>query len=295
MNAAPIPLVDLAAQHAEISEEVTQGFARVFASTAFILGPEVAAFEQAFAAACGVAHCVGVANGTDAIELTLRALGIGKGDEVLVPANTFIATALGVVRAGAVPVPVDCDRTFLLDPRRIEERVTARTRAVLPVHLCGQRADMEAIGETAAAHRLVVAEDAAQSQGARRHGRGCGGFGEAAAASFYPGKNLGAYGDAGAVLSRDGEVAARLRRLRNWGSERKYHHPEIGFNSRLDTLQAVVLAAKLRRLGGWNAARRQAAARYDQLLGDLEASGSPPHPARQRACLPSLRGARGAA
>jgi dTDP-4-amino-4,6-dideoxygalactose transaminase len=187
-----------------------------------------------------------------------------------VPANTFIATALGVVRAGAVPVPVDCDRTFLLDPRRIEERLTARTRAILPVHLFGQMADMEAIGEIAAARRLAVAEDAAQSQGARRHGRGCGGFGEAAATSFYPGKNLGAYGDAGAVLSRDGEVAARLRRLRNWGSERKYHHPEIGFNSRLDTLQAVVLAAKLRRLEGWNAARRQAAARYDELLGDLE-------------------------
>ena len=269
MSEAPIPLVDLQAQHAEIEEEVARGFAQVFAASAFILGGEVAAFEQAFAAHCGVTHCVGVANGTDAIELTLRALGLGQGDEVLVPANTFIATALGVVRAGARPVPVDCDGYFLMDPRRIEERLTARTRAILPVHLFGQMADMEAIGEIAAAHRLLVIEDAAQSQGARRNGRGSGGFGEAAATSFYPGKNLGAYGDAGAVLTGSDETAARVRRLRNWGSERKYHHPEIGFNSRLDTIQAVVLAAKLRRLDGWNTARRQAAARYDQLLGGL--------------------------
>lgn len=265
----PIPLVDLAAQHAEIAAEVTSGFARVCAETAFILGGEVAAFERAFADHCGVAHCVGVGNGTDAIELAVRALGLGRGDEVLVPANTFIATALGVLRAGAWPVPVEPDRHFLLDPRRIEERLTPRTRAIVPVHLFGQLADLEAVGEIAAAHRLEVVEDAAQSQGARRNGRGCGGFGAAAATSFYPGKNLGAYGDGGAVLTGDGEIAARLRRLRNLGSEQKYHHPEIGFNSRLDTLQAVVLSAKLRRLDGWNAARRRAAACYDELLGGL--------------------------
>jgi dTDP-4-amino-4,6-dideoxygalactose transaminase len=269
VSAASIPLVDLKAQHAEIEEEVTRGFARVCAETAFIFGGEVAAFEKAFAGYCGVAHCVGVANGTDAIELVARALGLGEGDEVLVPANTFIATALGLLRAGARPVLVDCDSYFLMDPGRMEERLTARSRAVLPVHLFGQMADMEAIGEAAAAHGLLVIEDAAQSQGARRNGRGSGGFGEAAATSFYPGKNLGAYGDAGAVLTRDDEIAARLRRLRNWGSERKYHHPEVGFNSRLDTLQAVVLTAKLRRLDDWNAARRLAAARYDELLADV--------------------------
>jgi dTDP-4-amino-4,6-dideoxygalactose transaminase len=268
---APVPLVDLLAQHREIEQEVAAGFARVFAETAFILGDEVAEFERAFAAHCGVEHCVGVGNGTDAIELVVRALGLGRDDEVLVPANTFIATALGVLRAGVSPVPVDCDRDFLLDPRRIEQRLTPRTRAILPVHLFGQLADMEAIGEIAAAHRLLVIEDAAQSQGARRNGRGSGGFGAAAATSFYPGKNLGAYGDGGAVLTRDGKLAARLRQLRNWGSEQKYHHPEIGFNSRLDSLQAVVLAAKLRRLDGWNAARRQAAARYGELLAGLDA------------------------
>jgi dTDP-4-amino-4,6-dideoxygalactose transaminase len=269
LSEAPIPLVDLKAQHAEIEEEIMRGFARVCAETAFILGGEVAAFERAFAAYCGVAHCIGVANGTDAIELVARALGLGEGAEVLVPANTFIATALGLLRAGVRPVLVDCDSYFLMQPGRMEERLTARTRAVLPVHLFGQMADMEAIGEIAAAHGLLVLEDAAQSQGARRNGRGSGSFGAAAATSFYPGKNLGAYGDAGAVLTAQEETASRVRRLRNWGSDRKYYHPEIGFNSRLDTLQAVVLAAKLRRLDAWNAARRQAAARYDELLGGL--------------------------
>jgi dTDP-4-amino-4,6-dideoxygalactose transaminase len=269
MNEAAIPLVDLKAQHAEIAEEVMRGFERVCAETAFILGGEVAAFEQAFAAHCGVAHCIGVGNGTDALELALRALGIGPGDEVIVPANTFIATALAVHRAGARPVLADCDGSFLLDPGKIEERISPRTRALLPVHLCGQMADMEAIGAIARDRGLLVLEDAAQSQGARRNGRGSGGFGAAAASSFYPGKNLGAYGDAGAVLSDDDEVAARVRKLRNWGSEQKYHHPEIGFNSRLDTLQAVVLSAKLRRLDAWNAARQRAAARYDALLAGL--------------------------
>jgi dTDP-4-amino-4,6-dideoxygalactose transaminase len=268
-STGPIPLVDLAAQHAEIAAEVAAGFARVCAETAFILGPEVAAFERAFAAYCGVAHCIGTGNGTDSIELMARAAGLGPGDEVLVPANTFIATALGVLRAGARPVPVDCDRCFLMDPGQLERSVTPRTRAVLPVHLFGQIADMEAIGEIAAAHRLLVLEDAAQSQGARRHGRR-GGFGAAAATSFYPGKNLGAYGDAGAVLTASAELDQRVRKLRNLGSERKYDHPEIGFNSRLDTLQAVVLQAKLRRLDAWNAARRQAAARYDELLAGEE-------------------------
>ena len=273
MSAGPIPLVDLKAQHAEIADEVAAGFARVIADTAFILGPAVREFEAAFARCCGTAHCLGVANGTDAIELVLRALDVGAGDEVIVPANTFIATALGVVRAGARPVLVDCDAYQLLDPARVEAAVTPRTRALLPVHLFGQMADMEAlaeIAEIAGRRGLILLEDAAQSQGARRHGRPAGSLGLAAATSFYPGKNIGAYGDAGAVLTSSDEIASRLRRLRNWGSETKYHHPEIGFNSRLDTLQAVVLAAKLKRLEAWNAARRQAAARYDELLGGLE-------------------------
>lgn len=264
-----IPLVDLAAHHAEIAQEVSAGFARVISGTAFILGPDVAEFEEAFARYCGVAHCVGVANGTDAIEMVMRALGIGPGSEVIVPANTFIATALGVVRAGARPVLVDCDEHHLLDPDRIEEAVTPRTRAILPVHLFGQMADVEVIGEIAARRGLPMIEDAAQSQGASRNGRRSGNFGAAAATSFYPGKNIGAYGDAGAIVTGAEEIASRLRKLRNWGSERKYHHPEIGFNSRLDTLQAVVLSAKLKRLDAWNEARRQAAARYDQLLAGI--------------------------
>jgi dTDP-4-amino-4,6-dideoxygalactose transaminase len=271
MSGPQIPLVDLKAQHAEIAGEVAEGFARVIEDTAFVLGPQVREFEAAFARFCEVPHCVGVANGTDAIELTVRALGLGTGDEVIVPANTFIASALGVVRAGARPVIVDCDEYQLLDPARIEASIGPRTRAVLPVHLFGQIADMEAIAEVAAARGLAVIEDGAQSQGARRNGRPSGAFGVAAATSFYPGKNIGAYGDAGAVVTASDEIAGHLRKLRNWGSETKYHHPEIGFNSRLDTLQAVVLSAKLKRLDAWNQARRRAAARYDQLLAGVEA------------------------
>lgn len=264
-----IPLVDLKAQHAEIAEEVSSGFAKVIAETSFILGPAVREFEEAFARYCGTTHCIGVANGTDAIELTVRALGIGPGDEVIVPANTFIASALGVVRAGAKPVLVDCDAFQLLDPGKIEAAVTSRTRAILPVHLFGQMANMEAILEVAAGRSLPVIEDGAQSQGAKHHGRPSGSFGVAAATSFYPGKNIGAYGDGGAVVTSSDEMAGHLRKLRNWGSEQKYHHPEIGFNSRLDTLQAVVLSAKLKRLDAWNEARRQAAARYDELLSGI--------------------------
>jgi dTDP-4-amino-4,6-dideoxygalactose transaminase len=266
----PIPLVDLKAQHAEISGEISSGFERVIGATSFILGPAVREFEEAFARYCGTAHCVGVANGTDAIELTARALGIGPGDEVVVPANTFIASALGVVRAGATPVLVDCDAFQLLDPGKIEAAMTPRTRAILPVHLFGQMANMEAILEVAAAREIPVIEDGAQSQGAKRHGRPSGSFGIAAATSFYPGKNIGAYGDGGAVVTSSDEIAGHLRKLRNWGSETKYHHPEIGFNSRLDTLQAVVLSAKLKRLDAWNEARRRAAARYGELLSGID-------------------------
>ncbi len=265
--ASPVPLVDLAAQHAQVSHEVAAGWAGVLAHTAFVNGPQVAAFEAEFAAFSEVAHCVGVGNGTDAIELALRALGIGPGDECVLPVNTFIATAEAVARTGATPVLVDCvEDTALIDVDAVAAAIGPRTRAVLPVHLYGQPAPVELIRPLARGVGAAVVEDAAQAQGARRYGVPAGGLGDVAATSFYPGKNLGAYGDAGAVLSSDGELADRVRLLREHGSPRKYEHTELGFNSRLDTLQAVVLSAKLRRLEGWNAARRAAAARYDELL-----------------------------
>ena len=267
-----IPLVDLKAQHQEVAEEVQRGLAQVLEKTAFVLGPQVAEFEGAFARFSGVSHCVGVANGTDALELAVRAAGLGPGDEVIVPANTFIATALAVARAGATPVLVDVDpRYHLIDVAQVAQRIGPRTRALLPVHLYGQLAPMEALAEVARARNLRLLEDAAQAQGARRNGVGAGGFGLVTGTSFYPGKNLGAYGDAGAVLTNSAELAAKVRALRNYGSEVKYHHPELGFNSRLDTFQAVVLLAKLGRLAAWNDARRQAARRYDELLRALPA------------------------
>ena len=271
-----IPPVDLRFQHLAIADEVARGFAAIFDKTAFILGPAVKEFEEAYAAFIGARHCVGVANGTDALELALRAAGTDADAEVLLPANTFIATALAVVRSGARPVLVDCDPEYhLLDVEQAAARATKRTRFLMPVHLYGQMAPVEKVEALARSHDLMVIEDAAQAQGARRHGRSAGVCGLAAGTSFYPGKNLGAYGDAGAVTTDSDEIAGRLRALRNYGSEVKYHHPEIGFNSRLDTLQAVVLNAKLKHLGGWNEARRAAARRYDELLADLPAVRTP--------------------
>ena len=270
MSADGIPLVDLAAQHREVADEVRSGMARVMDSSSFILGRDVAEFEAAFAAFSEVRHCIGVANGTDALELALRALGVGAGDEVILPANTFIATAAAVIRAGATPVLVDCDPVpQLIDVAQVAAKVTPRTKVILPVHLFGQVARVEELLALAEMRGIAVVEDAAQAQGARRHGTTAGGFGIAAGTSFYPGKNLGAYGDGGAVLTSSDEVARKLRALRNYGSEVKYSHPEIGFNSRLDTLQAVVLQAKLRRLAAWNEARRDAARRYHALLAEL--------------------------
>jgi dTDP-4-amino-4,6-dideoxygalactose transaminase len=267
---ANIPLVDLAAQHRQIADEVARGFAGILETTSFILGKEVKQFEEAFAAFVGAKHCIGVGNGTDALELALRASGIGPGDEVILPANTFIATPLAVARAGATPVLVDCDSVhYTLDVEQVAAKVTSRTRAVMPVDLYGQVAPMEKLEHLAKKHGLKIIEDAAQAQGAKRNGRGAGTFGDVAGTSFYPGKNLGAYGDAGAVTTDSDEVAAKVRALRNYGSEVKYHHPETGFNSRLDTLQAAVLLAKLKRLAGWNQQRREAAARYGELLRDV--------------------------
>jgi dTDP-4-amino-4,6-dideoxygalactose transaminase len=262
-----IPLVDLSVQHAQIADEVEAGFADVLATGDFVGGKAVAAFEQEYADFVGARSCVGVANGTDALEMALRASGIGSGDQVVVPANTFIATAEAVVRAGARPVFVDVDDdALLIDPELVTDALTDRTRALIAVDLYGQVAPFEQLPSTLAERRIVVVEDGAQSQGALRDGTPAGRFGHIAATSFYPGKNLGAYGDAGAVVTDDDEVAQHVRLLGGHGSSSKYRHSHFGFNSRLDTLQAVVLRAKLRRLSEWNAERRAAAAVYDDLL-----------------------------
>jgi len=267
-----IPLADLAAQHAAVAEEIAEGWRHVLARTSFIAGPQVAEFESEYATFVGTRHCVGTGNGTDAIEIALRALGVGAGDECIIPANTFIATAEAVSRAGATPVLVDCadDGTYLIDTDAVEAALTSRTRAIIPVHLYGQAAPVERLLSLAENVGAWVVEDAAQSHGARRADKSAGALGHVAATSFYPGKNLGAYGDAGAALTDSDELAARMRMIRDHGSRHKYEHEVIGLNSRLDTLQAVVLSAKLRRLAGWNAARQAAARRYDALLSHAE-------------------------
>jgi dTDP-4-amino-4,6-dideoxygalactose transaminase len=267
---SPIPLVDLGAQRDQIQDEVAAGWEQVLARTAFINGPAVGAFEQEYAQFLGAQHVIGVGNGTDAIELALRALGVGHGDEAIIPANTFIATAEAVARAGATPVLVDCtEDTALLDPSKVAAAVTERTKVVIPVHLYGQAAEVEKIRAVLPAG-LPILEDAAQSQGATRNGVPAGVLGDIAATSFYPGKNLGAYGDAGAVITNSDELAEQIGLLRDHGSPRKYEHTVLGFNSRLDTLQAVVLSAKLKRLDGWNAARRRAAENYSTLLKGVD-------------------------
>ena len=265
-----VPFVDLASQHAEIAAEVEAGIAAVFAATAFVDGPPVADFEHQYASFVDVDHCVGVANGTDALELALRAAGVGPEGEVVIPANTFIATAEAVSRIGAVPVLVDCDdERLLIDPEQVQDAMTDRTQAVVAVHLFGQLAPMERLAQVCGDAGVPLVEDAAQSQGARLGGRGAGALGTVAATSFYPGKNLGAAGDAGAVTTDDATIAAEVRRLRNHGSSTRYVHDVIGMNSRLDTVQAVYLRAKLDRLEKWNELRVRAAARYDRLLADV--------------------------
>lgn len=266
----PVPFVDLAGQHDEIADDLTRSWARVLESGAFIGGPEVRAFEAEFARFCGRTACVGVGNGTDAVEIALRGLGIGAGHEVVVPVNTFVATAEAVVRCGARPVFVDCDAdTLLIDPEQAAAAIGPRTRAVIGVDLYGQIAPFDALAEVVRpASRVPVefVEDAAQSQGATRFGTGIGGGVAAAATSFYPGKNLGAYGDAGGIVTDDARLAERMRQIANHGGSQRYEHRVLGLNSRLDALQAGVLRLKLERLAGWNAARRAAADRYDALL-----------------------------
>jgi dTDP-4-amino-4,6-dideoxygalactose transaminase len=262
-----VPFVDLAALHRASRPGLDAAYARVLASSRFILGPECAAFEREFAAYCGVEHCVGVGNGLDALHLVLRGYGIGPGDEVIVPAHTFIATWLAVTYAGATPVPVDVrPEYYTLDVDRLPAAITVRTRAVIPVHLYGQPADMDPIVELARRHGLKVIEDAAQAHGARYRGRPAGSLGDAATFSFYPTKNLGALGDGGAVATNDAELARSLRRLRNYGSESKYGHEVAGFNSRLDEIQAALLRVKLPAVDGLNHERRRLAELYRQGL-----------------------------
>jgi dTDP-4-amino-4,6-dideoxygalactose transaminase len=262
-----IPLVDLRAQYQRLKDEINPAIQAVLDKCNFILGNEVAEFEQAFARFAGVRHGIGVSSGTEALHLALRAAGVGPGDEVITVANTFIATVLAITLTGATPVLVDCEAEgYEIDVNQIGPAVTERTKAIIPVHLYGQCADMDPIMELAARKNLMVIEDAAQSHGAEYKGRSAGSMGALGCFSFYPGKNLGAYGDGGIVVTDDDELAEKLRLLRNWGSVVKYHHPVVGFNSRLDTIQAAVLKVKLKHLPRWNEARRQCAHVYDELL-----------------------------
>jgi len=264
-----IPLVDLMGNFRSIEGELRAAIDRVLLSGQYIGGPEVERFETAYAQFIGTKHCVGVANGTDALELVIRALRLASNQSVLVPANSFVASALAVERARAKVKLVDCTEDSLLDVEACASRIDSSVKVVMPVHLFGQCAEMEKVEKLAKTHRLQVVEDAAQAQGARRWDRAAGTFGIAAGTSFYPGKNLGAFGDAGAVLTHDDAMAKQLRALRNYGSEVKYSHPETGFNSRLDPIQAAVLSVKLAHLAKWNQARVAAAARYHQLLAGV--------------------------
>lgn len=258
-----IPFLDLKTPHIELRTQLREAFDRVMSSGWYIQGDELNQFEQEFAQYCDAKHCIGVGNGLDALHLILRAYGIGDGDEVIVPSNTYIATWLAVSYAGAMPIPVEPDeRTYNLDPARIEAAITARTKAIMVVHLYGQPADMDAINAIAKVHNLKVIEDAAQAHGARYKGKRVGALGDAAGFSFYPGKNLGAIGDGGAVTTNDSELAEKIRMLGNYGSQIKYHNEIKGYNSRLDELQAAFLREKLKRLDAWNAQRKVVAAEY---------------------------------
>jgi dTDP-4-amino-4,6-dideoxygalactose transaminase len=269
-----IPFVDLQLQHQPLQTQIEEAVRGTIQRGDFILGQAVADFEAAFASACGVAYGIGVASGTDALALGLEACGIGAGDEVILPTNTFIATLIGVIHAGATPILVDCDpQTALIDFTAAEKAITPKTKAIVPVHLYGQMVSPRQLLDFASAHNLIVFEDAAQAHLAEREGYRAGSIGKAAAFSFYPSKNLGAIGDGGMVITNDEAIAQKMRSLRNYGCSRKYYHTEPGTNSRLDTLQAAVLNIKLPHLADWNQARNQAAQQYDALLKPLANSG----------------------
>ena len=274
-----IPLVDLQAQLRGIRPEIDAAIARVLDSGQFVLGDEVASFEREFAEYCGASEAVGVNSGTSALHLALLAAGIGQGDEVITVPFTFVATVSAIVYAGATPRFVDIEPTHCtMDVAAVEAAITPRTRAIIPVHLYGQPADMEPLLALARRHGLVVIEDAAQAHGAEYHGRRCGSIGDIAAFSFYPAKNLGACGEGGAVVTSNAEYASRMRVLRDWGQENKYEHRLKGFNYRMDAFQGAILRVKLRHLERWTEARRSRAALYDRLLSD-----SPVRPPAQRA------------
>ncbi len=264
-----IPLLDLKAQYRTIKSELDTAVIRVLENAQFILGPEVAAFEQEFAAYCGAAEAVGVNSGTSALHLALLAAGIGPGDEVITSPFTFVATAAAIVYTGARPVFVDIDpASFNIDVQRIEPAITPRTKAIMPVHLFGQPADMDPIMDIARRHGLVAIEDAAQSHGAEYKGRRAGSIGDMGCFSFYPGKNLGACGEGGAVVTNSAAYARKIRMLRDWGCERKYVHELKGYNYRMEGMQGAILRVKLRHLETWTETRRAHAARYGELLKD---------------------------
>lgn len=269
-----VPFVDLQIIHQPIQTDLEQAIATVLQRGDFVLGQALAEFESDFAAACGVQYGIGVACGTDAIALGLKACGIQPGDEVILPANTFIATLIGVERAGAIPVLVDCDRrTALMDLGAAEKAITSKTRALVPVHLYGQMVSPSQLRDLAKKYHLIILEDAAQAHLAETEGCRAGSIGAAAAFSFYPSKNLGGFGDGGMVVTSCPEVASKMRTLRNYGAPKKYLHTEIGTNSRLDTLQAAILKTKLPHLAQWNQWRNHAGARYDAALAPLETKG----------------------
>ena len=279
MSTSRIPFLDVGAAYAELREEIDAATRGVMSSGQFILGPEVSAFEEEFAAYCETRHAIGVGSGLDALRLILLGYDLGPGDEVVVPSNTFIATWLAVTQAGATPVPVEPDPvSHNLTAEAVEAAITPATKAIMPVHLYGHPADMDAIVALGRDRGIPVIEDAAQAQGARYHGRRAGSLGDAAGFSFYPGKNLGAMGDAGAVTTDDDALAERVRMLRNYGSKVKYHHDVPGMNSRLDSLQAAALRVKLRYLDEWNDRRRRLAVRY---IDGLPASRASSYPYRQ--------------
>jgi len=262
-----VKFVDLSAQHKALEPEIKDVFNRVLANCSFVLGPEVEKFEKAFAAYCGVAHCVAVTNGTAAIQLALQGLGVGLGDEVITVAHTFVATAEAINATGARPVFVDIDPlSYTMDPAMLEVAITPRTKAIIPVHLYGQPADMDAINAIASRHNLLVIEDSCQAHGAKYKGRRAGSLGNAACFSFYPSKNLGACGEGGAVTTNDPELAKKLRMLRDHGSVKKYEHDFPAYNLRLEGIQGGVLAVKLPHLDGWNENRRVLAKRYNELF-----------------------------
>lgn len=268
-NQRQIPFVDLRAQFDSIEEEVIPAILATVKKGDYIMGENVALFESEFADFCDTKYAVGVDSGTSALEMIVSAYGFGPGDEIITQANTFIATALGITYNGAVPVLVDIDPdTFMIDPAAVEAAITPNTKAIMPVHLYGHPADMQPIMEIAERHNLVVIEDASQAHGSRYKGQRVGGIGHVAGFSLYPGKNLGAYGDAGIITTNDADLADKLRLLRNYGSREKYHHESIGYNRRLDTLQASVLRTKLPHLDDWSAARRRNAAAYTERLAD---------------------------